>query len=145
MKELDRDIIELNKKIERLESQIRENSTKINQLTYMYESSSTTRMDDGDANINLESIEKDTSKLMTERQSIVLKVTQKLAEKKSIALTMIENFTQYENKLDADLVTFEQDLKQSGEYEAPRGLPPNTEVTKVSVYYSILQLLSNIL
>eukprot|EP01033_Poteriospumella_lacustris_P002878 gene2878-2098_t len=35
---------------------------------------------------------------------------------------------QFEHKLDSDLAHFEQDLKMSGDYEAPPGIPPNSEV-----------------
>jgi hypothetical protein len=56
----------------------------------------------------------------------------KMSNKTAIAQNFIDIIDQFGNKLDSDLISFENELKGAGDYEAPRGIPPDSEVRKYS-------------
>lgn len=63
-----------------------------------------------------------------EIQSLNDRMKKKLSNKTAIAQNFLTIIDQFGNKLDSDLATFETELKGAGDYEAPRGLPADTEV-----------------
>eukprot|EP00981_Chlorochromonas_danica_P013108 scaffold5806_cov171-Ochromonas_danica.AAC.6 len=111
----------MSKELSDLESTYLDNLQKI---TSSSSSSSTTHHDEEEV-VNLK------QQNLKMRQDITLltdRSLSKLSEKKAIALNLIRICQQFSQKLDSDLVLFEADLKGVGDYEAPPGIPPETEV-----------------
>lgn len=113
MKELDREVCELNKEITTLEESYLSNLKEIREL---------------EAKDQAMQLEQVNGKIQSDIQTIHERISSKMAEKSAIIANLIVIVDQYSMKLDNDLISFEQELKGSGEYEAPRGFPPETEV-----------------
>jgi seryl-tRNA synthetase len=122
LKELDRETYDLSKETQQLEKQYIENLSKFSSLQ--------------------DKLEKD--KIIEVNQKIkndinVLKdrIQKKLSNKSAIAQSLIDVIDQFGNKLDSDLVLFENELKGAGDYEAPRGIPSDSEVGHIVIFIEI--------
>jgi hypothetical protein len=148
MKELDREVFELSNDIAKIESIIllnvhrlkessqRSSPKKSNELS----GEVTFTKDDEKMDIDttsqrtifspteIEQLKQDNEQLLRDRALLCSVAWQKIHDKKAIAKSVIEMINQFEHKLDTDLGHFEQDLKHTGDYEAPSGIPPNSEV-----------------
>lgn len=75
-------------------------------------------------------IKKETNdKLIIDLNQLNDRIQTKLSNKTAIGQNFLTIIDQFGNKLDTDLGQFENELKGAGDYEAPRGLPPDTEVS----------------
>jgi hypothetical protein len=141
MKELDREVYELSNDIAQIEAVILINSRRIKERTSSAAEQSDKCKDDetnGAMDVDIPSnarspidvvqLKQDIDQLLRDRALLCSVARQKIHDKKAIARSLIEMINQFEHKLDSDLAHFEQDLKMSGDYEAPPGIPPNSEV-----------------
>lgn len=138
---MDREVQELNKDILQIETSVLDNLRLL-----AGQSSPPLKNDDlssvqlpidaaipSSSHVDVELVKSRNEKLLSERSSLCALATQKMADKKAVAQSILATIAQYESKLDSDLVNFEQELKVSGDYEAPQGLPPNTEVLNLAL------------
>lgn len=141
MKELDREVYELSNDIAQIEAVILINSRRIKEQTSSTVEKSDKCKDEktnGAMDVDMPSnarspidvlqLQQDIDQLLRDRALLCSVARQKIHDKKAIARSLIEMINQFEHKLDSDLAHFEQDLKMSGDYEAPPGIPPNSEV-----------------
>lgn len=113
LKELDREVYELNKEIIDLENKYLENLMKFKNST---------------DNQEKQGIIESNQKIKNDLFLLNDRVNKKLSNKTGIAQNFITMIDQFGNKLDNDLGIFENELKGGGDYEAPRGIPPDSEV-----------------
>ena len=116
MKELDRECVQLSKDLASLEDQYLANATSLvkNKKTL----SATEKLE----------LETKNSQLMEEIVSLRDRTRQKLSEKSAIAANLTSILERFTKKLDTDLAFFETELKSSGEFEAPKGAAPGSQV-----------------
>lgn len=77
----------------------------------------------------LTSLKETNDKLIIDLNQLNDRIQTKLSNKTAIGQNFLTIIDQFGNKLDTDLGQFENELKGAGDYEAPRGLPPDTEVS----------------
>lgn len=77
----------------------------------------------------LNSLKETNDKLIIDLNQLNDRIQTKLSNKTAIGQNFLTIIDQFGNKLDTDLGQFENELKGAGDYEAPRGLPPDTEVS----------------
>lgn len=141
MKELDREVYDLSNDIAQIEAVILINTRRIKEHTSATAEQSDKCKDDKtngamDVDVppsalspaDIAQLQQDIDQLLRDRALLCSVARQKIHDKKAIARSLIEMINQFEHKLDSDLAHFEQDLKLSGDYEAPTGIPPNSEV-----------------
>lgn len=157
MKELDREVQELSNDIAQIEAvilinirRIKESSSSIipdsNSATIIKDKIKDSKMDVDVVDLHpvtlnpsdLELLKQDNEQLLRDRSLLCNVARQKIHDKKAIAKSLIEMINQFEQKLDSDLAHFEQDLKLSGDYEAPIGIAPDSEVRN-SLFYPLME------
>jgi hypothetical protein len=149
MRELDREVSELSQRLGEVETLFLENADTLKNKVYEMEvfvpppapSSSARKRTrscstSGD-NVSFEEqeLKKDRGKLEQERDQFLeeinelkARIVQRVAEKFVLVKNLLAIVDQYSNKLDADLSIFAADLKGGGEYEAPKGIPVDSEI-----------------
>lgn len=87
-----------------------------------------------DPNLDLIVVKEQNEKLFFDINQLRTRISIKISEKAAISKALIIMLDQFLNKLDNDLSQFENDLKNAGEYEAPRGLAAGTEVDFIIIF-----------
>ncbi len=79
----------------------------------------------------IEKLNWENGQIMVQLAILNEKAKLKSTNKKALAQLLIDLIDQYSNKLDGDLNVFENELKLSGDYEAPKGIAPDSEVCDI--------------